>query len=380
MRRDGDLVHYLAISQILERPRQMLRVDALHRRAHADRRRHELDDLAFVPEFFGQAVHQIEFGADQPAGVRAGFLDRSDDVFGRADKIRLLAHFEAAFRVGDDQAVRILVAEAQDVRRLKHLVHRAVAFPEQEFRAPDLLGSEATHFEVGVPDHHFVEWNSHPIAGPAAEMLVGKEENLFPALEGPASDRSGVRRGAHDAAACTAEGLEIGGRVDVGHRGDLLIDVEYLAEFAPAALDLGQIGHVGHRAAGGEVRQDGHLFRLRHDVGDFGHEMHAAEDNVLRFGLRGEAREFQRVTGKVGVLVNVGTLVVVAEQNGLVAKPLAGSADALMARIVLQLVEVVEADGRGLHGRVLEARSKEPGPACGKRFRQEVQLCHGRPA
>jgi hypothetical protein len=60
--------------------------------------------------------------------------------------------------------------------------------------------------------------------------------------------------------------------------------------------------------------------RLGHDVGHFGHEMHAAEDDVLGVGLRGEARELQRVAGEVGVLVDVGALVVVAEDDGALAE------------------------------------------------------------
>ena len=109
----------------------MLRVDALHRRAHADSWCHELNDLAFRFYFFGQSVDQVQFGADQPARIRRGFLDRLDDQFSRADKVRLLADFETALGVRDDQPVRVLVAELDDVRRLEHLVHRAVAFPKQ---------------------------------------------------------------------------------------------------------------------------------------------------------------------------------------------------------------------------------------------------------
>jgi hypothetical protein len=63
---------------------------------------------------------------------------------------------------------------------------------------------------------------------------------------------------------------------------------EHFGQFAPAALDLGQVGHVGHRAAGGEVGQDGHLVGRGHDVRHFGHEMHAAEHDVFGVGL--EAR------------------------------------------------------------------------------------------
>jgi len=81
--------------------------------------------------------------------------------------------------------------------------------------------------------------------------------------------------------------------------------------------------------------------------------MNAAEDDVLRFGLRRQASEFQRVAGEVRVLIDIGALVVVAEQHGLVAEPFAGGANALMTGVVLQLVEFVEADGGSWHVRVL---------------------------
>jgi hypothetical protein len=118
-----------------------------------------------------------------------------------------------------------------------------------------------------------------------------------------------------------AEGLEVGGGVDVGDRGDQRVrGFEHLGQLAPAALDLGQVGHVGHRTAGGEVGQDGLLVGLGHDVRHLGHEMHAAEHDELGVGLGGEARQLERVAGEVGVLVDVGALVVVAQQHGLVAE------------------------------------------------------------
>ena len=135
-----------------------------------------------------------------------------------------------------------------------------------------------------------------------------------------------------------AEGLEVGGRVDVGDRRDLFFGVEHFIEFAPAALDLGQIGHVGHRAAGGKVGQDGDLVGRSHDVGDFGHEMHAAENHVFRISLRGQAGEFERITRQVGVLINVGALVMMAKDDGLFAKFGASSADALLAGLVREVV------------------------------------------
>jgi hypothetical protein len=151
-----------------------------------------------------------------------------------------------------------------------------------------------------------------------------------------------------------AEGLEVGGGVDVGDRGDQRVrGFEHLGELAPAALDLGQVGHVGHRAAGGEVGQDGLLVGLGHDVRHLGHEMHAAEHDVLGVGLGGEAGQLEGVAGEVGVLVDVGALVVVAQQHGLVAEAGAGGADALVGVAVGEGVEAVETDGNGLHLGVL---------------------------
>ena len=78
--------------------------------------------------------------------------------------------------------------------------------------------------------------------------------------------------------------------------------------------------------------------------------MHAAEDDEFGIGLRGETRQFERVAGQVGVLVNVGALVVVAEDDGALAQLGAGGADAFVAVLVGQGVERVEGDGGCLHG------------------------------
>jgi hypothetical protein len=66
-------------------------------------------------------------------------------------------------------------------------------FQSSSWRA-DLLGGEAAQFEIGVPDHHLVERDTHLEAGPASEMLVGKEENLLGRRsKGPGGDGAGVR-------------------------------------------------------------------------------------------------------------------------------------------------------------------------------------------
>jgi hypothetical protein len=83
------------------------------------------------------------------------------------------------------------------------------------------------------------------------------------------------------------------------------------------------------------------VVRLGQDVGHLGHEVHAAEDDVLGVGLRGQARQLERVAGEVGVAVDVGALVVVAEQHGAAAEAGAGGADALLRLAVGEGVEAV---------------------------------------
>ena len=188
---------------------------------------------------------------------------------------------------------------------------------------------------------------------PPAEMLVGEEQHLRPPREGPLGDGAGVGRGAHDAAMFAAEGLQIGRRVDVGDRGDFFLGIQHFVQLAPAAFHLGQIGHVGHRAAGGEIGKNGDLLRRGHDVGDLGHEMHAAEDDVFRICLRGQLGQLQRIAGQIGVLVDIGPLVVVAEDYGLLAQLGAGDADAVRAILVREVVEGGKGDRGGLHAVLL---------------------------
>ncbi len=107
---------------------------------------------------------------------------------------------------------------------------------------------------------------------------------------------AGVGRRADDAAVTADEALDRGGGVHVGDRdhGDEAVRVDGLevavdvCELLPALLDLVDVGHVGHRAPGGEVGQDDGLVGAGQEVGGLGHEVHAAEDD--RLGLRARLR------------------------------------------------------------------------------------------
>ena len=82
--------------------------------------------------------------------------------------------------------------------------------------------------------------------------------------------------------------------------------------------------------------------RLREDVGHLGHEVHAAEDDVLGLGLGREARQAERIAGQVGVLVHIRPLVVVAEDGRACAQPGPGGNDARLTGIIFQRLVVVE--------------------------------------
>ena len=63
------------------------------------------------------------------------------------------------------------------------------------------------------------------------------------------------------------------------------------------------------------------------DVGDFGHEVHAAEDDVLGLGPGGRVLgQLERVAGDVGELDDLVALVVVAEDEHRVAERRLGRA------------------------------------------------------
>ena len=130
----------------------------------------------------------------------------------------------------------------------------------------------------------------------------------------PAQRRRRIRRGADDAAVLAAERLHRRRRVDVGDGNDSRY--AHLREIVPAHLELFDVGHVGHRTAGGEVRQDHLLMVGAEHVGALRHEMHAAEDDVVGVGMPADlAGELERVAGVVGELDHLVALIVVSQDD-----------------------------------------------------------------
>ena len=124
----------------------------------------------------------------------------------------------------------------------------------------------------------WLERDAHGPGGVPAEVLVGEEEHAAASGERPFQHGAGVGAGADDAAVPAAEGLEVGRRVDVGDRHQV-VGVDDLAEVLPGGLDRFQVGHVGHAASGGQVGQIDRDLIAREDVGRLGHEVDAAEDD-----------------------------------------------------------------------------------------------------
>src|SRR3546814_11097564 len=79
---------------------------------------------------------------------------------------------------------------------------------------------------------------------------------------------------------------------------------DLFGNLGPALADLDEIGHVRHRTAGSEVRQDHGALAEGQNVGNFSHEMHAAEHAELGIRIRGESRQLPRVAGEIGVLAH----------------------------------------------------------------------------
>src|ERR1700674_1015204 len=118
---DGDAVHYVALAEVLERPEEMLRSDAEHRRANANAGI-QRDDFV-VLQFLAEAVDEVDFRADGPFRAGGRSLDGFDDALGRADLIGGLGDLEAAFGMRDDANAGMLAADVLDLPRREALVH-----------------------------------------------------------------------------------------------------------------------------------------------------------------------------------------------------------------------------------------------------------------
>src|ERR1019366_4482862 len=176
---------------------------------------------------------------------------------------------------------------------------------------------------VWVPNHHFIQRNAARVAGVAAQVLIGQEENLAVAAERPLERALGIGGGADHASPFAAERLDGGGRVHVGDGGDaaaFVVSQAEVDELLPGVFHLRNLGHVGHRTAGVQVGQDDGLPRTRQYVGAFRHEVYAAEDDGADFGLRRHLRQAVGIAKAIGEAHDFIALIMMTKNDALAAQ------------------------------------------------------------
>ncbi len=199
------------------------------------------------------------------------------------------------------------------------------------------VGAYAAINLIRVPDDHLALRNPHRKGCVASEVLVGEEENFFSAGERPLEGCAGVRRGADQAAVSPAEAFDCRSGVHVGQRNQSAgrcVGQPGAHERIPAIFDLADLGHVGHRAACVQVRQNHLLPWAAKDVGGLRHKVHAAEDHVLRVGPCCNLRELVTVASDVGKPNHLIALVVMAQQNDVGSQFGASRGDACVHGVV----------------------------------------------
>src|SRR5262249_10636791 len=131
----------------------------------------------------------------------------------------------------------------------KALVNRAVSFPENDFRVAQSLWRAPAPREVRIPDHHLSQRDSHSIASIAAQVLIGKKDNLGSLAEPPSECARRIRRCTYQPAMLATEGLYRSTRIHVGewsNSGTCFIRNTKFDELLPAIFDLADLCHVCH--------------------------------------------------------------------------------------------------------------------------------------
>ena len=220
----------------------------------------------------------------------------------------------------------------RDVGGLEHLVDRAMAPPEQN---PGCLDRPRRCCRPGASRGSQTGiWSSGmPIARAVLRPRCwsGKKRARRRRGERPVEHGPRVRAGADDAAVPAAERLQLGRRVDVGHRHQI-VGVDDLAEVGPGGLDGVEVGHVGHAATRAPGRAGKPGPRRARGIGRLRHEMDAAEDDrPAGLAGRGKLAELETVAAKVGELDHVVLLVMMAQDQEGLAQSFLAPADPLIA-------------------------------------------------
>ena len=150
-----------------------------------------------------------------------------------------------------------------------------------------------------------------------------------------------------------AKRFEVSGRVDVGHRRNLLVRIQHRLQFGPGAAHVAQVRHIGHGTPSGEIRQDHDLVVAGQNVGNLGHEVNTAEHDVLRIRFGGHGRQLERVATDVGMRKHFVALVVMPEDHQAIPQSGFGRTDAGVALLVAQCRERVQCKRCCCHGDLL---------------------------
>src|SRR6267142_2113173 len=208
---------------------------------------------------------------------------------------------------------RMRPADALDVLRLEALMDRAVALPQNDPRFANRFRRITAEILIGIPHDHLVQRDAHTKSGISSKVLVRQKEDSLTALKRPPHHRGGIGAGADRAAMLAGKGLDGGCGIHVGDGNQL--EIAKPRKLLPTDFHLADIGQVRHGAAGIEVRKNYSLVRAAKYVRAFGHEMHAAKNDIAGVGLGGLKRKLQRVPAKISELHHLIALVMMAEHD-----------------------------------------------------------------
>ena len=151
--------------------------------------------------------------------------------------------------------------------------------------------------------------DAQPAGRIASQIAIRQEKHAVALFKSPAEHDGRIGRGTDRAAVFAHDGLEGQRSIDVGQR-------RYLSSEGAQAFKHGAGlrggGHARHLAVGvGSGNMHG-LFRRGQQRSGLAHEVHAAEDNVLRADIGHAPGQFQRVAGNVAEGDNGVVLIVMS--------------------------------------------------------------------
>ena len=272
------MVHDVSFGQVFHRPTEVGGINAEHGGTLADSGRKEKHSLVRLLPL--ETIDQVELRPHGPDGAGRSRTHRPDDKFSGTDQVGLIDDILVTLRMHDHLDVRILLPEVVHVRRLEHLMHAAMTFPQNEPRLPNRLDRIPAVRQEWIPDHHLLARHPHLVRRVPTQMLVREKQDFLAPTPGPLHDRPRIRRRTGNATMLAAEGLEDRRRVDIDHRRHGFFHRDQTSQRFPTLVHLLDGGHIGHRATGRHVRKYDDLVGAAEDVSGLRHEVDSAKDHI----------------------------------------------------------------------------------------------------